>query len=327
MRASRWLVVVALLALGLSVQSAWAQVQPPPAGVPPGQNPNERTVNIYGPGQLGSTSGIPTRMDRSRREMNRGRPDTAIMDSLPEEPAAIIDAAQTALNRARKRCRVVEAVVLGRDTDNAPVFEAACERGPGYLVVAGTPPRAVECAEAAEGTGHRDRDPDADVVNECQLAGNGMTLERIADYARRAGVACEIDEGQVVGRHNAGTVIEIGCRSSAGYWLTRKDGAWQRIPCFKVAGEDGVCRFTTAEETADALSARLAGTSAADCRIEETRYVGKAGDRDYLEAACSGGQGYMLEIGEEERVTNAWSCDRAATIAGGCQLRTGRSEG
>lgn len=323
MRISSVLVAAGLLALGAGVESSLAQVNPPPAAVAPGDHPLARSVTVYGPGHLGSTAGVPSRMNRSRREMNRGRPDTAIMDDLPEEPAEIRDHAQTALNRAQKRCRVVDAVVLGRDPDNAPVFEAACEQGPGYLVVAGTPPRAVECAEAAQGTGHRDRDTDADVINECQLPGNGMTVEQIAAYARRAGVSCDIDEGVVVGRHNAGAVIEVGCRGDAGYWITRENREWRRVPCFKVRPEEGGCRFTSAAEKAGSMTARLVGTAAEGCRVEDTRYVGRAGERDYVEAKCQGGNGYMLEVAPDEAVSNAWSCETAATVAGGCRLAAG----
>lgn len=308
-----------LLASAIVVSPASAQVYAPAAGVAPGDDPQARSVTIYGPGQLGSDARIPSRIDRSRREMNRGRASTAIMDALPEEPGAIREAAQTAVNRAMKDCRVVDALVLGRDMDHAPVFEAACARGPGYLVVAGTPPRAVECAEAAQGAGHRDRDPDADVINSCQLPGNRMTLEQVAVYARRAGVACDIDEGLVVGRHNAGAILEIGCRDAAGYWVSREDGAWNRTSCLKVSRE-GECRFTTPEELHKSLTGRLAGTSAAGCQVERARYVGSANQRDYMEAVCQGGGGYMLESSADEVISNTWSCEVAATIAGGCQL-------
>lgn len=308
------------LAAGLAAGVATAQT-------PPGDDPRARLVTIYGPGQLGTVASTATRLDRTRREMNRGRPDNAIRDPLPTDPAVILGNAQAALNRARTGCQVVDAEVIGLSIDDDVVYEAACGSGPGYLVIASLRPVAVECGALAEGAGHSDRDVDADVVNRCLLPGNQQSLESIADYARRAGVACPIDEAVVVGRDNSGTVFEIGCRDTSGYWVSQQDGEWQRTSCLKVTGMDGSCRFTTPAERNGRLSAQIAETSAAGCDVEDASYVGSSDGRDYFEARCRDGLGYMLEVGSDERVSNAWNCASAARIAGGCRLTSAPAQG
>jgi hypothetical protein len=318
------LLVALALAAGFAIDPAAAQTIAAP---PPGDDPRQRLVTIYGPGQLGTAASTATRLDRTRREMNRGRPDNTVLDPFPTDPAVIIDRAQTALNRARTGCQVVNAAVMGLSIDNAVVYEAACAAGPGYLVVASIRPEAVECGALAEGTDHSDRDVDANVVSRCMLPGNQPTLESISDYARRAGVACTIDEAVVVGRDNSGAVFEVGCRDTSGYWVTQENGEWRRIPCLKVTGMDGICRFTTVAERNGRLAAQVTDTAAAGCNVEDATYVGSSNGRDYFEARCSDGLGYMLEVGRDEQVSNAWNCANASRIAGGCRLTSAPAEG
>lgn len=317
------LLCIVWLALGLSgTQVAAQQIPGFSSGwgsPPPGDDPRARTVTIYGPGQLGTTAGGATRLDRLRRELNRGRPDMSALDPLPTEPADILRGAQTAMNRARTGCQVTDASVLGYSIDNSVVYETACESGRGYLVVASLRPTVVECGTATDGTNDPERDVDAEVISQCVLPGNQPALELVSEYAREAGVQCQIDQAARVGG-GGDTLYEVGCRDAAGYWLRQEQGAWRRVACLKVSGLDGACIFTTPDESFATLSGRFIDTAASGCRVVNANYVGSANSRDYVEVQCDGGSGFMVEVDAEERVSNAWTCASAQRVAGGCRL-------
>lgn len=290
-----------------------------------GDHPLARTVTIYGPGQLGTAAGSATRLDRLRRDLNRGRPSNAIRDPLPTDPADIRRGAQTAMNRARTGCQVNDAAVLGYSLDNAFVYETACDNGRGYLVVASLRPTVVECGTALDGANDPERDVDAVVISQCVLPANQPALERVSVFAREAGVPCVVDQVAQVGAGDSGSLYEVGCADGPGYWLRQEQGAWRRIACLKVAGLDGTCTFTTPAESYQALSNRFANTAAAGCQVGNAAYVGSANARDYVEVQCGSGGGFMVEIDGDERVSNAWSCATAQRVAGGCRL-TGASQ-
>ncbi|KPF80897.1 hypothetical protein IP78_06525 [Brevundimonas sp. AAP58] len=296
------------------------------AQIPSGpDDPRQRTVQIYGPGQLGTAAGSATRLDRLRRELDRGRPSNVVRDPLPVDPVDIRRGAQTAMNRARTGCQVNDAAVLGYSLDNDFVYEAACENGQGYLVVASMRPTVVECGTALDGADSPERDVDAIVISQCVLPANQPALERVSAFARQAGVPCQVDQVAQVGAADSGTLYEVGCADGAGYWLRQEQGAWQRISCLKVAGLDGACTFTTPSESYRSLSARFADTAASGCEVVNAAYVGSASALDYVEVQCGTGTGFMVEIDREERVSNAWSCAVAQRVAGGCRL-TGASQ-
>jgi hypothetical protein len=299
----------------------WAQ------SIPSGpDDPRQRTVTIYGPGQLGTAAGSATRLDRLRRDLNRGRPSNIERDPLPTDPADIRRGAQTAMNRARTGCQVNDAAVLGYSLGNDFVFETACNDGRGYLVVASLRPTVVECGTALDGTGDPERDVDAVVISQCVLPANQPALERVSVFAREAGVPCRVDQVAQVGAAESGTLYEVGCADAPGYWLRQEQGAWRRIACLKVSGLDGACTFTTPTESYQALSTRFANTAASGCQVANAVYVGSANARDYVEVQCGSGSGFMVEIDAEERVSNAWTCASAQRVAGGCRL-TGAAQG
>lgn len=282
---------------------------------------NSSGVNIASPNQMGIVATSPSRMSASRREMNAGRTNPRAVADLPDDPAIILEEAQIQADRADAVCDVTEAAVVGAARENMPIFEAVCSQGTGYIIVSGAYPQAVDCALLADGTGDRRRDRDMVVINECRLPGNQMTLARISTYARSAGVDCDIADGAQIGRTNSGAVFEVGCRSGEGYWVRQSDNAWSRENCLKVIALNDTCRFTTAEQRARALDARLRGTEAAGCNVSAIGYVGQAGSDEYYEVRCAAGQGFVLRVGPSERVDQALSCAQAEALLGAtCRL-------
>ena len=225
------------------------------------------------------------------------------------------------MNRSGKTCEVVDAVTVGRDMAGIFVYEADCAAGDGYLVVADFPADAVACAALGDGVGDRERDQDTDVVDECKLPGNAMTPERIAAYAQQAGVSCAIGDAVQIGRNLGGAVFEVGCGAGEAFWVQSDGATWSRVNCLKVTGQGGACRFSTPTDQAALLTARLSDAPT-PCQVSQTAYVGSNGGDDYFEALCASGSGLMLKLDADAEVQEAWPCERAASIGGGCTLTT-----
>src|SRR5690606_20487532 len=122
-------------------------------------------------------------------------PDEAVAPAgpTPEENRA---AAQALAAAASVACQVTEAQHLGVIGEQIPVYEAACAAGPGYLLIASTPPQANDCVVLAGSAATlRARDPAADVGTQCSLPANTDIARVIAGYARDAGIDCTVDEG------------------------------------------------------------------------------------------------------------------------------------
>lgn len=271
---------------------------------------------IYGPAAMRTVASTPSRIDSSSREMNRGRPLLQRADPISNDPAVWMRSAQAALSGAGRSCQVTEAIVVGRDLEHKAVYEAACADGPGFVVVDRRHPIAVPCAELVSGQGRRDLDVDFVAVEQCRLRSNQPDLTHFAALAAEAGVTCRVDQAAEIGR----STYEIGCDGADGYWIEQTATGWTRTDCLKVVGQGGACRFTTAEEQGQTLSAKLGGSPAAGCSVSQAVYVGAAGSDHYYEARCGDGAGYMLRMGDDGALRQTFACEDAAHIGGGCQL-------
>lgn len=317
---------VGACAAALMATAVSAQVPPPPGPVSGSPAPSmggnvHLPHDIYSPAAMGTVASTPSRL--GSREMNRGRPLLERADPISNDPAVWLRAAQDALNGAGKSCRVTESIVIGRDLENKAVYEAACAEGPGFIVVDRRHPIAVGCADLVSGQGRRDLDVDFVAVEQCRLRSNQPDLTHFAALAVEAGITCRVDQAAEIGRTAAGPTYEIGCDGADGYWIERTASGWTRTDCLKVVGQGGACRFSTAEEQGQTLSAKLGGTPAAACRVSQAVYVGAAGADHYYEARCGDGGGYMLRMGEDGALRQTFACEDAAHIGGGCQLTRG----
>ena len=103
---------------------------------------NGRTADI-----LATT---PSRMERSRREMNRGR-ETVWERNMT--PAQIRRSAVGALERAGYQCTVEDTDLVAQLRDGAPVIEVACAEDGGLIIADTNPVQATDCLDFVPGEG------------------------------------------------------------------------------------------------------------------------------------------------------------------------------
>jgi len=123
------------------------------------QSWNDATVNRNDTGSgitaIGGRTGdilatTPSRLNRSRSEMNRGR--ESIFPVRPT-PSQIRTTAELALERGGFHCTIAELDMVGQLRDGTPLVEVACEEQGGVVVANSTPVRAMDCLDIADGRG------------------------------------------------------------------------------------------------------------------------------------------------------------------------------
>ena len=235
-------------------------------------------------------------------------------------------AAQGVLTAAGIPCQVTEATLLGETAEKQTTYETICATGPGYLAIVATPPLTFSCLElSSTAVVLRERDPNADVGQQCTLPANQNTTPFVAAYAQEAGVPCTVDQGIITGKSDANNLIyEVGCADVAGYWIEKSAAGWQKTPCFDLVLQDPTrCRYTTPAEISATWKAMLANTSAAACDVAQARRVGRdAQSLNVYEVKCSSGEGYFARLTSDNVAQRAQTCAEAANVAGGCTLTT-----
>ncbi|GAA0643179.1 hypothetical protein GCM10009101_14760 [Brevundimonas lenta] len=267
-------------------------------------------------GEPGTTGPQTTEGGQGRtRRQQRGR-------APAPNPEQLKASAQEQLTGASINCQVTEAVSPGR-VGEANVYEAACATGPGYMILASTPPTIVNCLELA-GTAAiaRSRDPNADVGQQCVLPANQNGMAVISGWARDAGITCTVDEAVAIGKSNANNMIyEVGCAGATGYWLEQLATGWDVKDCFQVASSGATCRFTTNDEMNAVLQAKLTGTDAAACNVTQTRLMGQNANGKFYEVKCAtDGEGFIARVNNEGVTQQVYPCATAQRIGGGCTL-------
>ncbi|KQY84639.1 hypothetical protein ASD25_06275 [Brevundimonas sp. Root1423] len=262
---------------------------------------------------------VPSRLNsRPQRTQRPQRPAAAA--ATPEEIKA---AAQAQATAAGLTCQVTEAVNPGVTAEQVKIYEAACASGPGYILIASTPPQSFDCLELA-GTAYtaRLRDPAADVGQQCALPANQNGLAVIGGWARDAGATCTVDEAVAIGKSDRNNIVyEVGCAGADGYWLEKLEAGWELKDCLQVASVGGTCRFTTGQEQADGFEPKLAGTEASACDVTQVRLMGTNANGRFYEAKCAAeGEGYIARVSTEGSTQQIYPCATAQRIGGGCTL-------
>jgi hypothetical protein len=270
------------------------------------------------PGRL--SDGARERRSRRERERDQDQPKQAAA-ATPEENKA---AAQALLTTAGITCQVSEAALLGTTAEMQSTYEATCAAGPGYLVVASTPPQTFNCLElAGQAETNRLRDPAAEVGQQCTLPVNQNPVPVVAAFAREAGIDCAVDQGAAIGRLEGNLVYEVGCTDADGYQLEQASTGWSKSPCWARALEGSTCRYTSPEENLKAWTAVLADTEASACAVQQARKVGTdAQQLQVYEVKCGAGDGYFVRVGNAFKAERVHACAASAHIAGGCTLTT-----
>lgn len=211
----------------------------------------------------------------------------------------------------------------GQAPASSRAYEAVCATGPGYILIASTPPQTSDCTLLlGQAEILRRTDPAADVGTQCVIPQNLDTLRVLTGYATEAGVACTVDQGASIGRTTGGNVIyEIGCNGEDGLWLEREPNGWKKTACAIVITQNAQCRFSTVAEQAATLKTRMAGNAeAAACDVTEGRYMGANANGSFYEAKCSAGNGMIVRFDPAFAVQQVYACEVAHRIGGGCTL-------
>ena len=252
---------------------------------------------------------------RNRRNRNNQPP--------PPTPAELVQRAQVVATAANVNCRVTQANLLGQTEERALTYEAACETGPGYILIGSTPPQAVDCVLlAGQADIERARNPEADVGTQCVIPQNTDIVRVVAAYAAEAGVTCAVDQGASIGKsRDENLIYEVGCNGRDGAWLERLPTGWKTTECIQVVSQNGTCRFSTAEEQAATLKARLASNAeSAACDVTQGRYMGANPNGSFYEAKCAAGNGLIARFSPAYEVQQVYPCEVAQRIGGGCAL-------
>lgn len=241
-----------------------------------------------------------------------------------QTPEQIVAGAQAVATAASINCQVTQANLLGQSAEGNSLYEAACATGPGYLLVSSTPPIASDCVLiAAAATTARAADPAANVGPQCTLPANQDTKRFIMGYAAPAGVTCTVDDGAVVGRNAEGAVIyEIGCAGTDGYHIRNLNGVWSKDECIQVISRNLACNLTTPSERLATVKGWLAGSDAATCDVQDTRYMGTNTNGSFYEVKCAAGDGYIARLNDARAVQQVYPCATAQRIGDGCKLTT-----
>ncbi|WP_332678533.1 hypothetical protein [Brevundimonas sp.] len=306
------------------VQPAAAQTAPPFGGAgssAPGSatdpNPTSVTRDTSG-SRMNRNTAEGRRQERANSQ--RERQAAAAAAATPEQIRAEAQAQATA---AGLTCQVTEAVNPGVTAEQIKIYEAACASGPGYILIASTPPQNFDCLELA-GTAYtaRLRDPAADVGQQCVLPANQNGLAVIGGWAREAGVACTVDEAVAIGKSSENNIVyEVGCTGVDGYWLEKVATGWKLQDCLQIVSVGGTCRFTTAQEQADGFEPKLAGTDAAACDVAQVRLMGSNPNGRFYEAKCAAeGEGYIARVSTAGVTEQIYPCATAQRIGNGCTL-------
>jgi len=257
---------------------------------------------------------------RSRpTRQNRNSQPAAPAPPTPEQPNA---AAQVIATAAGVGCQVTGANLLGVTAEQHMTYEATCATGPGYILIASTPPQAADCVLlAGQAEIERSRNPAADVGTQCLMPQNTDVVRVVAAYASEAGIACPVDQGASIGKSNADNLVyEVGCTGTDGFWLERETAGWKKTECSVIVTQNGTCRFSTAVEQAATLKGRLTGSEAEACDVTEGRYMGANANGSFYEAKCGAGNGVIVRFDPAFAVQQVYPCETAQRIGGGCRL-------
>ncbi len=241
----------------------------------------------------------------------------------PPTPEEIAASAQVVATAAASGCQVTSANLLGQTEENFLTYEAACASGPGYILIASTPPRAIDCVLlAGQADIERSRDPAADVGTQCLIPQNTDVVRVVRAYAAEAGITCTVDQGASIGKsRDENLIYEVGCDGVDGAWIERLPTGWKLTECVQVVGQNGTCRFSTAAEQNATLKARFASSAeAAACDPTQARYMGANANGSFFEAKCAAGNGVIVRFDTQFAVQQVYPCEVAQRIGGGCTM-------
>ena len=271
--------------------------------------------------------------DRSREEAGRqGRRNRNSQPAAPT-PEELNAAAQTVATSAGLACQVSQANLLPVMSGESRVYEAACAVGPGYILIASTPPQTFDCVlladaqarlrAAAAGAPAAPANPSGATDITCVMPQNTDVMRVMVEYGRQANLPCVPNQGGPLGKQIGGEELyEVGCDGVDGYVLQRQvAGGFKTTECIQLVNTALACQFSTAQEQAASLKARFAANAeAAACDVTQARYMGANANGSFYEAKCGAGNGVIVRFDPAFAVQQVYPCELAQRIGGGCTM-------
>ncbi len=263
-------------------------------------------------GQVSGEVVLPGRVGGGREDRNRQRQQAR--QPAPPTAEEIQAAASAVAAVAVPTCQVTESSLIGMRESGAKLYEVACATGPGYILeaVEGAPTAADCVLQSSLAWQLRKDNPEAEVGLQCALPGNQNRVAVITEYARQAGVSCNVDEAIAWNVR----VYELGCAGTDGYRLEKSEsGDWGATPCWRYALiSTGTCQLTTAEETRTEWPKLVANTEIAACNVEDVSWMGDNPQRGaFYELKCSTGEGVIVRF-QNGATQQVYSCVDAVQI-------------
>ncbi len=228
--------------------------------------------------------------------------------------ASAVASAQAAVDRAGLDCRVTNGVVLGRDSNGATHYEVACASDDPGLIVIGPPYRSISCLALEANARTRGS-------TTCQLPANRNTRRHYVRMASSAGIACEVQEGRLVGQGTSGAFIyEINCTGPEGYWIEPLATEWLVTDCLTVRASGGECSLTSRGDDQTAFASRLQRTELATCDVSDVRAMGRGERGLFFEVRCRPSEGIVARFDDAGTLLEVIPCANASLIGDGCRL-------
>jgi hypothetical protein len=225
---------------------------------------------------------------------------------------------------AGRACQVTDGRYIGTSGSNKnSYYEIACtDEKAGFVLQVDASDKfvgAIDCARASA------------IAGGCTLtsAAAAQTAENgtYTKLAQQIGYACNVKAYHSFGQDQATgrEVVELACSD-------HDDGAIALLPvdkgqkgehfdCVRAELRGLKCALTPPAATYAKLSSQVSAAGKS-CQVSNARAVGKSNDgAEFVEVACSGGAGQMLEFPpDSDKVKTVTACAQAAGIGGGCKL-------
>ena len=224
---------------------------------------------------------------------------------------------------ANRTCTASDARYMGTTSTNKNSFyELACtDEKSGFVLqvdATGKFVSAIDCARASA------------IGGGCTLtAASAASTQENATYAKLAkeiGYPCDVKSYHSQGQDQSGReVVELACADhpdgAITFLPTDKGQKGEYWNCARADAHGLKCVVNPKESTFAKLSAQV-GVKGKTCQVKDFRGLGTsaAGD-DFLEVACTGGPGFVIEyLPGSDTVKSVLSCAEAKGIGGGCKL-------
>jgi hypothetical protein len=210
--------------------------------------------------------------------------------------------------RAKIACAPTQVRGIGQSKTNTYV-EAACQEGPGYIVVASAP---FDASKDAQVQNCLNFDDTAGNIK-CAFGDKASRLAVVDTYAAAAKNNCVVTGRRYIGASKDGaTYFESACQDGKGYiYKIATNGALDTTyECAKAQVILGGCELTNAKEaeTAQAgLYTKLAKAAGSSCEVEKyALFPPKATTDDIVELACKDGSSVVgnFSAGVKHQVMN-----------------------